>query len=125
MKREEENEIRTTIERTGGRVSETGEVKRFTYRESVDSEGTVHKTTEVEKGMNDCGHYDNTGAVCQLCQSFSVCESCARTERFVCDNCKRICCPNCSVESIFHPGKRFCDRCGFRGLLREALKERK
>ena len=34
-------------------------------------------------------------------------------------------CPECSVESLFHPGKRFCQRCGFRGLLREALKEGK
>lgn len=118
-----ENEIRTTIERTGGRITETGEVKRFTYRERVDQAGTVHKTTEVEKGLNDCGHYGNAGAVCQVCGSFTVCELC--TKNFVCDQCSIICCPNCSVESIFHPGKRFCQRCGFRGLLREALREKK
>jgi len=123
MNGDEENEIRTTIERTGRRISETGEVKRFTYRERVDQEGTVHKTTEVEKGLNDCGHYGNAGAVCQVCGSFTVCELC--TKNFVCDQCSIICCPNCSVESIFHPGKRFCQRCGFRGLLREALKEGK
>ena len=125
MNRDEENEIKTTIERTGRRISETGEAKRITYRERVDQAGTVHKTTEVEKGLNDCGHYGNPGAICQICQSFTICDSCTKTENFVCGNCKIICCPNCSVESIFHPGIRFCQRCGFRGLLREALKERK
>jgi hypothetical protein len=125
MNEDERDEVKTTIERIGRRVSETGEVKRFTQTEAVDGEGTIHKTTEVEKGLNDCGHYDNTGAICQICNSFTICESCAKVERFVCDVCHTICCPRCGVESIFHPGKRFCQRCGFRGLLREALKGRR
>jgi len=125
MNGDEENEIKTTIERTGRRVSESGEVKRITYTERVDQAGTVHKTTEVEKGLNDCGHYGEAGAICQVCNSFTICESCTQANKFVCDNCGLVCCSNCSVESIFHPGKRFCQRCGFRGLLREALKERK
>jgi hypothetical protein len=125
MSKREADEIRTTVEKIGRRVLETGEAKKITSVDSVDDEGTIHKTTEVEKGLNDCGHYGETGAVCQACNAFTICEADAKSEKFACSSCGRICCPHCSVESIFHPGVRFCHRCGFRGLMREALKERK
>jgi len=125
MSNGDETEIKITVEKTGRRVSRTGEAKRITYVEAVDREGTIHKTTEVEKGIFDCGHAGEMGAVCQTCgSSFTVCESCAKSSKFVCSSCGRICCPSCSVESIFHPGVRFCQRCGFRGLLREALRRK-
>ena len=120
----DETEIKVTVEKTGGRVSRTGEAKRITYVEAVDKEGTIHRTTEVEKGLNDCGHYGETGALCQVCNGFTICEADAKSGKFACSSCGRICCPNCSVESLFHPGVRFCQRCGFRGLLREALRRR-
>jgi hypothetical protein len=119
---DEKDEIKTTIERTGRRISETGEVRRFTQTVGVDEEGTVHRVTEIEKGMCDCGHYGEAGAVCQVCGSFTICEACGRAGLFACGVCGVTCCPRCGVESLFHPGKRFCQRCGFRGLLREALK---
>jgi hypothetical protein len=122
MNGDERDEIKTTVERTGRRISETGEVRRFTQTLEVDEEGTVRRTTEIEKGMNDCGHYAEAGAVCQACGSFTICEACARAGLFICGLCGVTCCPRCGVESLFHPGKRFCQRCGFRGLLREALK---
>lgn len=126
MSKNDPDEIRTTIERIGRRVSETGEIKRIVSVDGVDEEGTVHKTTEVHKTLNDCGHVADTGAACQVCgPSFTVCEACAKSGQFACDICHRIFCPDHSVESLFHPGVRFCHRCGFRGLLREALKERK
>ena len=125
MSKNEADEIKTTIERIGTRVSESGEIKKITYVESVDEEGRVHKTTEVDKGLNDCGHVGEAGAVCQVCEAFTICDSCVKTERFVCCSCRRICCPRCSRESLFHPGVRFCHRCGFKGLIREALKESK
>ena len=125
MNGDEENEIKTTVERIGRRISESGEVKRFTYRERVDQGGAVHKITEVEKGLNDCGHYGDTGGICQICESFTICVDCIKYKAFVCDNCHRICCPNCSSESIFRPGVRYCRRCRLRGLLRGALRERK
>ena len=121
-----ETEIKITIERTGGRVSRTGEAKRIVYTERVDGEGTIHRTTEVDKGFFDCGHFgeNGAGAVCQVCDGFMLCEACAKSGRFACSLCGIICCPRCSVESLFHPGVRFCQRCGFRGLLREALRRR-
>lgn len=127
MSKNEADEIRTTVEKIGRRVSETGEIKKIISVDSVDEEGTVHKTTEVDKGLNDCGHFGETGtgAVCQVCGAFTVCDSCVKTERFVCHSCHRISCPRCSRESLFHPGVRFCRRCGFKGLIREALKESK
>jgi hypothetical protein len=120
----DETEIKITVEKTGRRVSRTGEAKKIIYTERVDEEGTIHRTTEVEKGLFDCGHYGENGAVCQLCNSFTICEADAKSEKFVCSSCGRIVCPSCSVESLFHPGKRFCQACGFRGLLREALRRR-
>lgn len=122
----DETERKVTIERTGGRVSRTGEAKRIVYTERVDAEGAIHRTTEVEKGLFDCGHYGETGASCQVCNGFTLCEACAKSGRFACSSCGIICCPSpsCSVESLFHPGTRFCQRCGFRGLLREALRRR-
>jgi len=122
----DETEIKVTVEKTGGRVSRTGEAKRIVYTERVDEEGTIYRTTEVHKNIFDCGHYgeNGAGAVCQVCNSFSVCEADAKSGKFACSSCGRICCPSCSVESIFHPGVRFCQRCGFRGLLREALRRR-
>jgi len=122
----DETEIKVTVEKTGSRVSRTGEAKRITYVEAVDKEGTIHKTTEVEKGLFDCGHYgeNGAGALCQACNGFTICEACAKSGKFACASCGRIVCPNCSVESLFHPGVRFCQRCGFRGLLREALRRR-
>lgn len=122
----EPTEIKTTVEKTGGRVSHSGEAKRITYVEAVDEKGTIHRTTEVEKGLYDCGHYaeSGAGAVCQVCNGFAICEADAKSGKFACSSCGRICCPSCSVESLFHPGKRFCQACGFRGLLREALRRR-
>ena len=119
-----ETEIKKTIERTGRRVSRTGETKRIVYTERVDAEGTIHRTTEVEKGLFDCGHYGETGASCQVCNGFTLCEACAKSGKFACSSCGIICCPSCGVESLFHQGSRFCKRCGFRGLLREALRRR-
>jgi len=120
----DETEIKVTVEKTGSRVSRTGEAKRITYVEAVDKEGTIHKTTEVEKGIFDCGHAGEMGAVCQFCNSFTICETDAKSGKFTCSMCGRIVCPNCSVESLFHPGVRFCQRCGFRGLMREALRRK-
>jgi len=123
----DETEIKVTVEKTGRRVSRTGEAKKIVYTERVDEGGTIHRQTEIYKPLYDCGHYEGesgAGALCQVCGSFSVCESCAKSSKFVCSSCGRICCPSCSVESIFHPGVRFCQRCGFRGLLREALRRR-
>jgi hypothetical protein len=121
-----ETEIKITIEKTGRRVSHTGETKKIVYVERVDEEGTIHRTTEVEKGLYDCGHYGENGggAVCQVCGAFSICEADAKSGKFACSSCGRIVCPDCSVESLFHPGVRFCQRCGFRGLVREALRRR-
>jgi hypothetical protein len=116
------SEIKRTVERLGRHVSQTGEAKRITYVESVDEEATVHRETIVEKNIFDCGHVGETGALCQVCGGFTVCEACAKSGKFTCSSCGRICCPHCSVESLFHPGVRFCQRCGWHGLLREALK---
>lgn len=124
-KRDEEDEVRTTIERTGRRISESGEVKRFTYKERVDKAGTVYKTTEVEKGLNDCGHYGEPGGLCHVCGSFTICGDCIKSGSFTCDNCHLICCPACSTESLFHPGVRVCRRCGLRGFIRSSLREKK
>jgi len=123
MNGDERDDIKTIIERIGGRISESGVAKRTTNTGVVDEEGTAHKITEVERGFNDCGHLEETGAVCHVCGRFTFCPACA--EKFRCGLCQRVVCPEHSVESIFHPGVRFCHRCGFRGLMREALKERK
>jgi hypothetical protein len=122
----DETEIKVTVEKTGRRVSRTGEAKRIVYTERVDEEGTVHRLTEVDKGLFDCGHYaeNGAGALCQICNGFTICEACAKSGKFACSSCGRTCCPHCSVESLFHPGKRFCQACGWRGLLREALRRR-
>jgi len=127
MNGDDRDTIRTTIEKIGRRVSQTGEAKKIVVIDSVDEEGTAYKTTEVEKGLNDCGHTGETGAVCQICERFTICEAEAKSGKFACSSCGIICCPNpsCSITSLFHPGVRFCHRCGFRGLLMEALKERK
>jgi len=119
------DEIKTIVEKMGRRVSESGEIKKIVSIDSVDEEGTVHKTTEVEKGMNDCGHVGEVGAVCAFCGGFTCCSECARSGKFACASCGRSCCPGCSVTSLFHPDVRFCRNCGFRGLLREALKKRR
>jgi len=121
MSEDERDEIRTIIERIGRRVSESGVAKRTTNTDAVDEEGTVHKTTEVEKGFNDCGHLGDTGAVCHVCSRFAVCTACA--EKFRCALCQRVSCPDCSVESLLHPGVRYCRGCGWKGLLRQAFKK--
>jgi len=118
--------IKTTVERIRRRISKRGEIKKIVTIDSVDEEGTAHTTTEVHKTLNDCGHIGDTGGTCQVCgSSFTVCEACAKGGLFTCDICHRIFCPEHSVESLFHPGKRFCQADGFRGLLMEALKEKK
>jgi hypothetical protein len=121
----ENDEVKITVERIGGRISRSRQVKSFRYTERVDPDGTVHKITEVDKGLNDCGHYADTGGICQVCESFTICIDCVKSKAFVCDNCHRICCPNCSTESILRPGVRYCRRCGLRGVIKGALKERK
>jgi len=126
MNKKVPDDIKTTVEKIGKRVSETGEIKKIVTVGGVDEEGTAHTTTEVHKTLNDCGHIGDTGGTCQVCgSSFMVCEACAKGGLFTCDICHRIFCPEHSIESIFHPGVRFCHRCGFRGLLMEALKERR
>jgi hypothetical protein len=117
----DETEIKVTVEKTGSRVSRTGEAKRITYVEAVDKEGTIHKTTEVEKGIFDCGHAGEMGAVCHVCGGFTICEACAKDTRFLCHSCNRVCCPACSRESLFRQGVRICRRCGLRGTFRMAL----
>ena len=121
----ENDEVKVTVEKIGERISESKKIKSFKYTERVDQSGTVHKITEVQKGLNDCGHYGDTGGICQICESFTICVDCIKYKAFVCDNCHRIACPNCSTESLFHHGVRYCRNCGFRGLIRGALRERK
>lgn len=123
----DETEIKISVEKIGSRVSQTGEAKRFTYVESVDAEGTIHKTFETEKSVFDCGHFGDagTGAVCQVCGSFVICDACVRTENFVCHACHRIACPRCRRESLFHPGVAICRRCGFAGMIRAAIRKRR
>jgi len=118
------DEIKTTIERIGRRVSETGEVARTVLVEGVDAEGTIQRTTEVEKGLNDCGHVGATGAVCHVCGAATICEADAKSDKFACSSCGRICCPDCSVESILKPGVRVCRTCGLPGMVRASLRRR-
>jgi hypothetical protein len=125
MNGNEDDEIKITVERIGRRISESRDIKRLRQTQRVDQNGSVHMITEVEKGLNDCGHYADTGGICQICESFTICVDCVKSEKFVCDNCHRICCPNCSIESVFHPEVRYCRNCGLRGLIRGALKRRK
>jgi hypothetical protein len=123
MNGDDRDDVKTIIERIGGRISESGVSKRTTNTGVVDEEGTAHKITEVERGFNDCGHLEETGAVCHVCSRFTFCPACA--EKFRCGLCQRIVCPGCSVESLLRPGTRFCRRCSWKGLLRRVFnKER-
>ena len=119
-----ETEIKVTIDRLGRRVSETGEEKRSVYTERVDEKGTIHRTNETERGINDCGHAGATGGVCHVCGHQTICEACARDGRFTCSNCKRLTCPHCARVSVLNPGVRICRRCGLRGMMRLALARR-
>ena len=121
MSEDDRDEIKTIIEKIGGRISESGVAKRTTNSGAVDEEGTAHKITEVERGFNDCGHLGDTGAVCHVCSRFALCPACA--EKFRCGLCHRVVCPACSIESLLHPGVRYCRGCGWKGLLRQAFKK--
>lgn len=116
-----ENEIRVTVDKLGGRASETGETKRVTYVEAVDGEGTIHRTTENEQSVHDCGHAGDAGGACHVCGEFTVCAVCAKDERFACSNCRRVACPKCARTSLLQPGVRICRRCGVKGIVRSAL----
>ena len=122
MNGDEENEIKTTVERIGRRISESGEVKRYRYIERVDEKGTVHKITEFEKCLNSCGHYGDAGGNCWICQSFTICKSCAKTSNFLCSVCHQACCPNCSTENLIHKGVRYCNRCWLSGMFRNIFR---
>ena len=120
MNGDDRDDVKTIIERIGGRISESGVAKRTTNTGVVDEEGTAHKTTEVERGFNDCGHLAETGAVCHVCSRFTFCAACA--EKFRCGFCQRVVCPLHSVESLLRPGTRYCRRCAWKGLLRQVFK---
>jgi|GEM_PF-5336024 len=119
-----ETEIKVTIEKLAGRSRETGETKRTSYVESVDGEGTIHRTTEIEQSVHDCGHAGESGGACHVCGRFTVCAGCARDNRFACSNCKRLACPDCARESLLQPGVRICRKCGVRGVIRSSLARR-
>jgi len=116
-----ETEIKVTIERLVGRVGRAGEAKRIMQVEAVDEEGTIRKTTEVEQGVHDCGHAGESGGVCHVCGSFTVCAACAKDGGFACSNCKRLACPACARDSLLQPAVRICKRCGLRGMVRASL----
>lgn len=116
-----ETEIKVTVDKLAGRSRETGEARRTTFVEAVDSEGTIHRTTENELSVHDCGHAGEAGGSCHVCGRFEVCASCARDGRFACSICKRLACPDCARPSLFKPGVRICKRCGVRGILRASL----
>jgi hypothetical protein len=119
-----ETEIKVTIDRLGRRVSETGEEKRSVYTERVNEEGTICRTTENEKGVNDCGHAGETGGVCSVCGAFAICRDCASDGRFACSVCKRQVCSRCARQSVLNAGVRVCRRCGLRGIMRASLARR-
>ena len=125
MRGKSPTEIKTTVEKLGRRVSRTGASKKISYVEAVDAEGTIHRTTRVEKGVNDCGHAGETGALCSVCDSFTICEACAKEGKFLCDACGRVCCPDCSRESLLKRGVRTCRACGLGGIIRTAMGRQK
>ncbi len=119
-----ETEIKVTIERLGRRIRANGASKTTSYVESVDDEGTIHKTTEVEQNVHDCGHSGESGGACHICGEFTLCAACAKDAKFACSNCKRVACPACSRESLLQPGVRICRRCGVRGIVRASFARR-
>lgn len=123
---ENDDEVKVTVEKLGKKISQSKEIKSFRYIERVDDAGCVHKLTEVQKNICDCGHVQEPAGVCSFpgC-SFTICEACIKGNKgFVCSGCGQVCCPNHSVESILYKGVRYCNQCGVTAILRNALRRK-
>jgi hypothetical protein len=89
----------------------------------INEDGAVIEREEIEKGLNDCGHIGEAGALCAFCGSFSVCGACASSGKFACSSCGRTVCSKCAKASVFRPPNRFCPKCAPLGFLSLAFKK--
>jgi hypothetical protein len=110
-------EKKTETVRVGGRISETGVVKRTSYEENVTEEGTLERLTTVEFGQPDCDHVGvDIGGQC-LCGLW-WCRECA-AKNGNCHVCGRLVCPVCGRETVMDKNKKYHKACFWKAVKRK------
>lgn len=93
-------ERKIDIVRVGNRV-----VKTVVTEEHVDNEGVLVRKNIEEIVQADCGHVENVGGQCPVCQRY-FCKACV--ERFgTCFVCGGIACPSCSESTVLEKNKKY------------------
>jgi hypothetical protein len=102
-------ERKVEVVRIGGRIAQTGVVKRTAYEENMTSEGVLERITTTEFGVPDCDHVGvEIGGQC-LCGSW-WCKDCA-AKYGNCHVCGRLTCPTCGEATILDKSKKYHKAC--------------
>ena len=102
-------ERKVEVVRIGGRIAQTGVVKRTAYEENMTSEGVLERITTTEFGVPDCDHVGvEIGGQC-LCGLW-WCKDCA-AKSGNCHVCGRLTCPTCGEGTILDKNKKYHKAC--------------
>jgi hypothetical protein len=110
-------ERKVEVVRVGGRIAQTGVVKRTSYEENMTPEGVLERITTTEFGEPDCHHVGvDIGGQC-LC-GLLWCKACAE-KHGTCEVCGELLCPNCGETAFFDKSKKRHKACFWEAVRRK------